>query len=945
MKRLLLVFMVLFFGIVSAQGTQTVAIEVSDIMQKKNGKEYYVHVVRQGQTLFSISRAYGLKYYDAIIKTDIHLMKVGDTVWLPKNSNSVAAVSARAKSAVAPETTVHYIRIEPGQTLYGLSKLYGVPIEKIVEANPELKTEQLKAGQMIKIPPRDPNFKPAPEEPKVKTTEKTAEKPAAKAVDKKAPEETKTKTTEKPVEKPAAKVTEKPVMEETKAKTTEKPVEKSAAKVTEKPAPEEPKAKATEKPAEKPAAKVMEKPAPEEPKAKASEKPAEKPATKVTEKPASEETKAKVTEKPAEKPAAKATEKPATEETKAKVTDKPAEKPAAKATEKPAPEEPKAKATEKPVEKLADKSKAEKKAKKEKEKKSADALAPKPLYEKAKSDVSKKDSTSAKSADKAAPKHDEKPAEKPSDAISVKGNEQSVDNNIIQVADKTSDKSSEKSRSEKRAERKAKKEADRKAADSLAIKPVEGQSQKDVAVKDTELSKTAASTAPEKTTENPTASASDILSALPSSLPDTPTPLTDSKQKVVVNPYPFEEQIDLFPIRKAKFLESDTTSDFKFQIRDRQDKNKIFVSIIMPLNLDKIDEISTSKFDIEQRGKKEYKVFEFVQFYEGILMALDQLQAQGIDIVLNVVDLPSDKEKDEDVVEAFYSHQMENSDIIIALLVKKPFNKLAQLAKKHQVFVINPFSSRVEVVADNPYVVKCMPSVEGNVEGILDRVARKYKDGHLYIVHSNSKNPNYEESIYRNEFVKQLDARKDIKYTLFDWNASNKLVSALKTTHNNVIVSVYDQGPKQNSLFMRSLLSKLAQMKSDVPTVFTLLNYIKDVPNIEYDQLQYVNYTLTTIGYLDYAGNTKHRQFVDTYKEKFHTEPNPLYAGTGHDIMLFFASALWQKGAAFWQNPQSFDAPSQMLFPFKLKQSTPQGGYENTMPDIYQMIDYKLIKN
>ena len=99
----------------SAQGTKTVAVKVSNKTQTINNKEYYIHIVEPGQTLFSIARAYGLKYYDAVIKTDIHLMQVGDTVWLPKNEYSVAAVSANATAAVSPASTTHYIKIEPGQ--------------------------------------------------------------------------------------------------------------------------------------------------------------------------------------------------------------------------------------------------------------------------------------------------------------------------------------------------------------------------------------------------------------------------------------------------------------------------------------------------------------------------------------------------------------------------------------------------------------------------------------------------------------------------------------------------------------------------------------------------------------------------------------------------------------------------------------------------------------
>ena len=67
--------------------------------------------------------------------------------------------------------------------------------------------------------------------------------------------------------------------------------------------------------------------------------------------------------------------------------------------------------------------------------------------------------------------------------------------------------------------------------------------------------------------------------------------------------------------------------------------NTIKVALMMPLYLDQIDEISTSKFDIEQRGKKSYRQFEFIEFYEGLLLALDRLAERGISIELNVVDV------------------------------------------------------------------------------------------------------------------------------------------------------------------------------------------------------------------------------------------------------------------------------------------------------------------
>lgn len=709
----------------SAQGTKTVAVKVSNQTQRLNNKEYYVHIVEQGQTVFSIARAYGLKYYDAVIKTDIHLMKVGDTVWLPKNEYSVAAVTANADAAVSRAEATHYIKIEPGQTLYSLSREYGVSIERIIEANPELRNEQLKAGQMLKIPPQN-------SETKAEQVEEVKPEPKSE------------------------------VKQEVKSEVKPEPKQETKTEVKAEPRKEV-------KPEYKPETKAEPKP---EPEVKQETKPEVKPEPKKEAKPEyKSEPKKEV--KPEYKPEAKAEPKPEVkQETKSEV--KPGPKKEAKPEYKPEP----------------------------------------------------------------------KPEEKAVTSTSV---------------------------------------------------------------------------------TDPVAESSETM----------------TKVRVVVNPYPYAEVPGDFPKQQAPYYNFTTSSPFSYQVRDRQDKSRIFISVVMPLNLDKINEISTSKFDIEQRGKKEYKVFEFIQFYEGILMALDEIQSQGIDVVLNVVDLTSDK--DEDVVNAFNSHDVANSDFIIALLIKKPFHKLAELAKQHQVFVINPFSSREDVVKDNPYVVKYMPSTEGTVKGILDIMASKHKGGHLYILHSNNKSVATDENAFREEFEKQLAARKDIKYTFFDWTANGKLLSTLKTTTDNVIVSVYNQDKNKNTVFATTLLNRLSSVNSNVPTLITVNNYLTEYPNVDFDQLQHLKYTTVTMGYLDY-GNARHKAFIDTYKDKFHTEPNTLYAGVAHDIMLYFTTALSQQGAEFWRNPGKFKTPDGMLFPFRIEQSSATGGYENQLPDIYQMINYRLVK-
>ncbi len=870
MRKLLFVMMVFFFSIASAQGTQTVAVKVSNEIQRINDKEYYVHVVEQGQTVFSIARAYGLKYYDAVIKTDIHLLKVGDTVWLPKNEYSVASVSAQA-SAVTSSNQTRYIRVESGQTLYSLAREYGVTVQQIVDANPVLRNDVLKAGQMLKIP--------AGKTPQASVEEQVAEQKAAeerRIAEQRAAEERRV------AEQKAA---EEKRLAEQKAAEEKRLAEQRAA---------EEKRLAEQKAAEE--KRLAEQKAAEE-KRLAEQRAEEK---RIAEQKAAEQKRLKEQKAAEEKRLAE--QKAAEEKRKAELKAEEERIAALRAEEKRLTEQ---RAAEE--KRIAEQRAAE-------EKRLAELRAEEQrLVEKRAAEEKRLEQLRAEekrlSEQRAA--EEKRIAEQKSAEEKRMAEQKSAEEKRV-----AEQKAEEKRLAEQRAAEE-KRLAEQRAAEEKRLAEQKAAEERQQAAQQQSLA------------ENKTVQTVEAINAT-----NDPT-----IRRQIQNPYPFAEVPDDFPLEQAPYFNFSTVSTYNYQVRDMQSKDRVCVSVVMPLNLDKLNEISTSKFDIEQRGKKDYKVFEFIQFYEGILIALDKLQAQGYNVVVNVVDLTSDK--DEDVAAAFNSHNVANSDFIIALLVKKPFAKLAELAKQHQVFVINPFSPRVDVVKDNPYVVKYMPSVEGTVKGMLDIMADRHRNGHLYLVHSNNKNVNSEEYLFMSEFQRQLSSRSDIKYTSFDWANNAKLVTTLKATDDNVIVSLYDQDKNKNNVYVSTLLNRLSSLTNHVPVLMTTSNLLTLYQNIDFEQLQHLSYTTVTMGYLDY-NNGKHKKFIDTYKTKFHTEPNTLYAGVAHDIMLYFVSALTQEGAEFWRNPQKFHTPSEMLFPFSLKQSSSTGGYENQSPDIYQMINFKL---
>ena len=356
------------------------------------------------------------------------------------------------------------------------------------------------------------------------------------------------------------------------------------------------------------------------------------------------------------------------------------------------------------------------------------------------------------------------------------------------------------------------------------------------------------------------------------------------------------------------------------------------VALMMPLHLNEIDEISTTKFDVEQRGKKSYRQFEFIEFYEGILLALEKLPSLGINtrVELNVVDVTENTA--ESVERAFHTHNVAQSDVVIALLFRDAFTKAAELSRLAGIYIVNPMSTRSEMCADNPYIVKIQPSLESQVASMLDNMKFERPDGHLYIIHGGS-----DEKPILNELKRQLSERGDIKYTLFNWSQSNKLTSTLKATPNCNVLSIYEQKGDPMRVYVSNLLNRLAAIKSDSPTLYAFSDWSRDYADIDFSQLQLLNFHTFSSNWD--LSNSVHVDFLTNFHDRFGTEPTSTLAATGYDLTLYILSGLSLRNTEFWSEP-GMSLPN-LIHPIKLKRR--QAGLENSQTQLYRMESLRFV--
>ena len=110
------------------------------------GHPYYVHIVKKGETLFSLSELYEISQKDlAKENPEIFLgLQIGQALKIP-------IIHSQQEEGKIKEEDFIYHRVKKGQTLYSLSRKYDIAQEDIITCNPSVRYG-INVDQIIKIP-------------------------------------------------------------------------------------------------------------------------------------------------------------------------------------------------------------------------------------------------------------------------------------------------------------------------------------------------------------------------------------------------------------------------------------------------------------------------------------------------------------------------------------------------------------------------------------------------------------------------------------------------------------------------------------------------------------------------------------------------------------------------------------------------------------------------
>ena len=290
----------------------------------------------------------------------------------------------------------------------------------------------------------------------------------------------------------------------------------------------------------------------------------------------------------------------------------------------------------------------------------------------------------------------------------------------------------------------------------------------------------------------------------------------------------------------------------------------------------------------------------YLDFYSGVLLALERIKSQGVDADLRVIDI-SDYSNNLGALAA--DQFLGDRDFVIGPVMSADIAKIADYCNMHGIPLVSPMDQQAEkLVADNPCLIQAPVSAENQIAKLIESMnfSSTARDNVIVIRETGN------DTVYFNQVVAALE-RAGVPYKTFNYGIlegrridatlSSSYLSHDKTNH--IIIA------SEKESFASDAVRNISLLSSRYDIVGYGSNRLRNFETIELEAYQNVSMHFSLGYYVDYS-RPEVRDFVFKYRALFNTEPGA-YAFQGYDLTSYFTEALRKYGRHFNRSLGDFD--------------------------------------
>jgi LysM repeat protein len=378
-------------------------------------------------------------------------------------------------------------------------------------------------------------------------------------------------------------------------------------------------------------------------------------------------------------------------------------------------------------------------------------------------------------------------------------------------------------------------------------------------------------------------------------------------------------------------------------------KGSLNVAVLLPFYLNENSmrsEIDSSKV---VKGKKSYKVIprddswiypmsvDFIEMYEGILLAADTLRALGLDITINTFDIKKD---------TFALHRLlrdgklKGMDLIIGPVYSNNLAIVANWAKDENIPVVSPVPLYDNSILNgNPQLFLASSTLDVAQQCLAEKM-KEYADQNFVFVHADTLGVDDDVRKFKKMLLTEISTRvpfEDIKFrefpfysrSMFNNDSINRLEHTLSDRTKNIIIIASEDPPviSETIIDIHSLIKRYDLKVFGYPV-------LRDLDNLDPKYFFDLDLQIFSPYWIDYSKGDV-INFNSRFRQKFLTEPTERsYAWEGYDIAYYFMSGIALHGKEFVEHP-SIHHPDLLQTDFDFVNNSPDRGFENR--NLYQI--------
>lgn len=394
----------------------------------------------------------------------------------------------------------------------------------------------------------------------------------------------------------------------------------------------------------------------------------------------------------------------------------------------------------------------------------------------------------------------------------------------------------------------------------------------------------------------------------------------------------------VIPVAEVQPLKVDRSAGFTM-VKDL--KGSIDVAVLLPFylsrNSTRIVTDSTKLIKGKYRTSKVsddwiyHESVDFIEMYNGILLAADTLRTLGLTVNLHTYDVKDDT---IEITRLINSGKLSSMDLIIGPVYSHILSIVSSYAATRGIPVVSPVPlQNNSVLIMNPTLFMASSSLEIAQKALAKKIS-EYYDNNIVFIHSDTLGTDPDVKKFKNLIFNELNYKlpyEDIKFkefkfyskSMFNNDSINRLSHALSDqTKNIVIIASEDNSVISELIDNVSSLARRYDIKLFAYPVIRELDRLEQKELFDMDILVYSPY------WIDYSKKNV-KQFNANYFSKFHTQPlEKSYAWQGYDIAYYFLSGIAMDGRKFIEHPE-IHFPELLQSQYDFERKTPGDGFEN----------------